>query len=292
MIGNFAKRLTVSAPTGARSMATLKDIELRLKSVKNMSKVTGSMKMVSSAKYARAEKQLKLSRPTGPATMALLNKNDVVPVEEGAKRLYIAVSSDRGLCGGIHSGVGKYLRRDIAALPASTDFTLAILGDKVRGLTWREFTDKYSVTSKEMGRKPTTFGECSFCVQAILKSTDFTEGKIVFNTFKNAAQYEVGDRPVLGLDLAIANQEALAGYENFDEESLRSYTEFNLASSLFYTMLENVTSEQSSRMTAMENATKNADEMQDKLRTIYNRTRQAVITTELIEIISGASAME
>lgn len=275
-------------------MATLKDIEIRLKSVKNMAKVTGSMKMVSAAKFARAEKALKSGMSLGTSSSALLDKNEVQPVEEGQKRLYVALSSDRGLCGGIHSGMAKYIRADIAKLPAGSDFAFAILGDKVRGLTYRQFTDKYAVTAKEVGRMPFTFDEASFCVQNILESSagDFTDGKVVYNRFRNAASYECDSRDILSLNLATSNADALAAYENTDEESLKSYTEFTLAANVFYSSLQQATSEQSSRMTAMENATKNANEMQDKLRTIFNRTRQAVITTELIEIISGASAME
>ena len=109
--------------------------------------------------------------------------------------------------------------------------------------------------------------------------------------FRSAIAYVTSRQKILSGD-AIGRSKAIQVYDSTDADVLRSFQEFNLASVLYYTMKENATSEQSSRMTAMDNATKNAGELINKLTTYYNRTRQSVITTELIEIISGAAALE
>ena len=109
--------------------------------------------------------------------------------------------------------------------------------------------------------------------------------------FRSAIAYTTSRQKVLSNE-AIARSKSIQAYDSIDADVLRSFQEFSLASVLYYTMKENATSEQSSRMTAMDNATKNAGELINKLTTYYNRTRQAVITTELIEIISGAAALE
>ena len=108
---------------------------------------------------------------------------------------------------------------------------------------------------------------------------------------RSAIAYTTSRQKILSND-AISRSKSIQVYDSTDAEVLRSFQEFNLASVLYYAMKENATSEQSSRMTAMDNATKNAGELINKLTTYYNRTRQAVITTELIEIISGAAALE
>ncbi len=112
-----------------------------------------------------------------------------------------------------------------------------------------------------------------------------------FLNFRSAIAYTTSRQKILSND-AIARSKSIQVYDSTDADVLRSFQEFNLASVLYYAMKENATSEQSSRMTAMDNATKNAGELINKLTTYYNRTRQSVITTELIEIISGAAALE
>jgi F-type H+-transporting ATPase subunit gamma len=109
--------------------------------------------------------------------------------------------------------------------------------------------------------------------------------------FRSAIAYTTSRQKLLSND-AISRSKSIQVYDSTDADVLRSFQEFNLASVLYYTMKENATAEQSSRMTAMDNATKNAGELINKLTTYYNRTRQSVITTELIEIISGAAALE
>lgn len=120
---------------------------------------------------------------------------------------------------------------------------------------------------------------------------DFSEGKIIYNQFRSVVSYKINDMPIFSLK-TVEKSDKLTVYDSLDADVIQSYLEFSLATQLFYAMKEGACSEQSSRMTAMDNASKNAGEMIDKLSLLFNRTRQAVITRELIEIISGASALE
>lgn len=120
---------------------------------------------------------------------------------------------------------------------------------------------------------------------------EFTDGKIFYNRFRSVVSYQVSNLPVFSLK-TVESAEKLPVYDSLDSDVIQSYLEFSLASMLFFTFKEGACSEQSSRMTAMDNASKNAGEMIDKLTLTFNRTRQAVITRELIEIISGAAALE
>lgn len=273
-------------------MATLKEISTRLKSVTSIQKITKSMKMVSAAKYARAEKALKEARPNGAAAQALLEKAKIDIPDNLDKQIVVAISSDRGLCGAIHSGVVKAVRNHMKATPAGVDAKIVAVGDKARGIVQRTHGDKILISCSEVGRKPPIFAEASFLAQEILScGFAFKSGTIIYNHFKSAASYEVRKRALFNT-AALDDRAEIMAYEEVDRDSLQSYTEFTLASNMFYCMLESIAAEQSSRMTAMENASSNAGDMISSLRLTFNRTRQAVITRELIEIISGASALE
>lgn len=145
--------------------------------------------------------------------------------------------------------------------------------------------------ANEIGRLPPTFTDASKVATEILESGyEFTHGQIIYNRFKSAVSYLCSSLPIFSVS-SVEGAEKLVVYDSLDAEVLQDYLEYSLASLIFYTMKENACSEQSSRMSAMDNASKNAGEMIDKLRLTFNRTRQAVITRELIEIISGAAAL-
>lgn len=120
---------------------------------------------------------------------------------------------------------------------------------------------------------------------------EFEVGKAYFNRFKSIVSYETTELPIYSNE-TIKAASGLALYDSVDDDVLQAYLEYSLASKIYYSLKEGATSEQSSRMTAMENSSKNAGEIIDKLTVYYNRTRQGVITGELIEIISGAAALE
>ncbi|XP_027899740.1 ATP synthase F(1) complex subunit gamma, mitochondrial isoform X2 [Xiphophorus couchianus] len=276
-----------------RNMATLKDITIRLKSIKNIQKITKSMKMVAAAKYARAERQLKPARVYGTGALALYEKADIkAPEDKASKHLIVGVTSDRGLCGAIHSGVAKTIKSEIANLTGAGKEVMVInVGDKLRGLLYRTHGKHILLNCKEVGRKPPNFGDASVIAAELLNSGyEFDQGSIVFNRFRSVISYKTDQKPVFSID-TVASSENLGIYDDIDADVLRNYQEFALVNVLYLALKESSTSEQSARMTAMDSASKNASEMIDKLTLTFNRTRQAVITKELIEIISGAAAL-
>ncbi|XP_065066789.1 ATP synthase subunit gamma, mitochondrial-like [Rhopilema esculentum] len=292
--GIFAKLTLFQSPAcvGARNMATLKDIRLRLRSVKNIQKITKSMKMVSAAKFARAERELKSAKVYGKGATALYEKGEIGSDESKPNHLMFAISSDRGLCGGIHSGMAKAIKAKVVEKGNASNPMIVICGDKVRGILQRTLGDKVLMHMSETGRKPPVFSEASFIAGEILDSGfEFDAGEMFYNEFKSVVSFKVRSKDLPPLD-AVADSENINLYDDVDADVLRNYHEFTLASIVYYGLKESACSEQSSRMTAMDSASKNAGEMIDKLTLTFNRTRQAVITKELIEIVSGAAALE
>lgn len=273
-----------------RGMATLKSISIRLKSVKNIQKITQSMKMVSAAKYARAERDLKAARPYGVGAQQFFEKTEIEA--DGAaepKKLLIAVTSDRGLCGAVHTGVARQIRGELQKDDSNTK--IFCIGDKSRSILARLYGKNILMVANEVGRLPPTFLDASKIAHEVLTTGyEYTEGKIYYNRFKSVVSYQVTSLPIYS-GATVEKSEKLSVYDSIDSDVIKSYLEFSLASLIFYTMKEGACSEQSSRMTAMDNASKNAGEMIEKLTLTFNRTRQAVITRELIEIISGAAAL-
>ncbi|KAL7982832.1 hypothetical protein Chor_013168 [Crotalus horridus] len=146
-------------------MATLKDITRRLKSIKNIQKITKSMKMVAAAKYSRAERELKPARVYGVGALALYEKVDIKPPEDKKKHLLIGVSSDRGLCGAIHTSVAKHIK------------------SQTHG-------KNFLLNFKEVGRKPPTFGDASVIALELLNSGyEFDEGSVIYNRFRQECSH-------------------------------------------------------------------------------------------------------
>jgi len=275
-----------------RGMANLKAIAMRLKSVKNIQKITQSMKMVSAAKYARAERDLKAARPYGHGAQAFYKGADVGEVEaEAPKELFVALTSDRGLCGAIHSNICKTIRNDLLARPNIDNVGIICVGDKSRAQLSRLFGKNILCVGSEIGRLPPQFGDASKIASAILNSGfEFDKGHLLYNEFKSVVSYSTKELPLHSM-VAVKGAPKIDLYDSIDDDVLQSYMEYSLASLVYYCLKEGACSEQSSRMSAMDNSSKNAGEMIDKLTLLYNRSRQAVITGELIEIISGAAAV-
>ncbi|XP_018576948.1 ATP synthase subunit gamma, mitochondrial [Anoplophora glabripennis] len=288
--GNLAPILTQNVPSQQqRGMATLKSIAIRLKSVKNIQKITQSMKMVSAAKYTRAERELKAVRPIGSGAQQFYEKAEIVPLPDVPQKLVIAITSDRGLCGAVHTSVARHIRTELSK--DEQNIKVVCVGDKSRAILQRVYGKNIIMACNEIGRLPPTFIDASKLADAVLKSDyQFSSGEIVYNRFKSVVSYTTQTLPVFSL-ASVTAAPKLSIYDSLDDEVIQSYLEFSLASLLFYAFKEGACSEQSSRMTAMDNASKNAGEMIEKLTLTLNRTRQAVITRELIEIISGASAL-
>jgi len=277
-------------------MPNLKLIGLRLKSVTNIQKITQSMKMVSAAKFAKAERELKAARPLGEAAQAFYKTAEIESAEKpGPKELYVAITSDRGLAGAVHSSICKNIRQTlhdkVAAGESLDNVKILCVGDKSRAFMARFFPKQLIMVGSEIGRLPPTFNDAAKIANAIMTcGHEFDSGKLLFNYYKSVVSYDTTAIPIFSQE-AVSAAEKVTVYDSLDADVIQSYMEYSLASLVYYAMKEGATSEQSSRMTAMDNSSKNAGEMIDKLRITFNRTRQAVITGELIEIISGAAAL-
>ncbi|ELU03111.1 hypothetical protein CAPTEDRAFT_173744 [Capitella teleta] len=278
-------------------MATLKALSMRLKAVTNIQKITKSMKMVSAAKYAKAERELRPARSYGMGVQTFFDRAEVKQKEEGNKRLIVAMTSDRGLCGAVHTNIGRQIKALVPELPAGTEFKLICIGDKSRAILGRIYPAEMLMHFVDIGKKVPVFGDASAIANEIINlDYEFDHAELYFNIFKSVISYNTTAVPIFSRK-NIEEAEKFNLYDSIDENVIQCYNEFALSSLLFFAMKESAASEQSARMTAMDAASKNAGEfccgekMIEKLTLTYNRTRQAVITKELIEIISGAAAL-
>lgn len=154
-----------------RGMATLKAISIRLKSVKNIQKITQSMKMVSAAKYNRAERDLKQARPLGVGTKAFYEQAEIQAPPDDEKKLVVAITSDRGLCGAVHTGVSRNIRDVLLADPKERENTKIIcVGEKSRAILSRLFANNILFVASEVGRKPPTFNDAAKVAIEIMNS--------------------------------------------------------------------------------------------------------------------------
>jgi F-type H+-transporting ATPase subunit gamma len=279
-----------TANNGA-TYATLREIEGRLKSIRNIEKITKTMKIVASTKLTRAQRAMNDSKAYGETSNEVFNQAETKPLEaEGKKTLYIVCSSDKGLCGGIHSGLSRYIRRTLAA-PDAQAADLVLIGEKARAQLSRSNPEGIVLSFAGVGKDVPSFGDAQAIADQVSQlETEYSDIKIVHNKFINATSYEPTIIPAYS-DEAIANSPNWSAFE-IDEELLPNLREYSLANSLFWALAEGHACEISARRNAMDNASKNAGEMISKYQILYNRTRQAVITGELVEIITGATASE
>ncbi|KAI8323996.1 ATP synthase F1, gamma subunit [Martensiomyces pterosporus] len=271
----------------SRNMATLKEIQTRLKSVTNISKITASMKMIASTKTTRAQRAMNVARTYGQVSNDFAKQADAKKAE-GAKELLITVSSDKGLCGGIHSSLARYSRKYLAENPEAP---AVILGDKAKAQIQRVYPGNIQYSFNQIGSTIPTFEETSTIASTILndKSIEFDNAKLVYNKFVSAIAFESDVIDVYPIS-QIVEAPNFTAYE-YQDEILENLNEFLFANSLHWALVEGHAAEMAAKRTAMENATKNAGDMIQKLTLQYNRGRQAVITNELIDIITGASAL-
>jgi len=287
----------------ARGMATEKQIFNKIQSSANIQKITSSMKMVSAAKLKGDETRLALAKPFNQWTDALCGEAvimedlDQVTFEElPQKTLLVPISSDKGLCGGINTFISRCTKDAVAKLTAQgKECDVVVIGDKGRSQLSRAIPEKIVRTATEV------VAPGSYNLAAALSSeltaagaADYDAVVVIYNSFVNAATYKQYYKVIKPMVVEGEN-ESMVEYEfepDVKSEVMTDLYEYVLTSQLYYCFMDGAASEQSSRMTAMENASKNAGEMIDSLTLQYNRARQARITTELIEIISGASALE
>jgi F-type H+-transporting ATPase subunit gamma len=283
-----ARPASVSAANSA-NYATLREIEGRLKSIRNIEKITKTMKIVASTKLTRAQRAMVESRTYGQTSQTVFEKAETKVQEgEGKNTLLIICSSDKGLCGGIHSGMTRRARKILAEHP---EFELVIIGEKAKAQLGRSNAKQILLSFAGIGKDVPTFGDAqAIADQVSLLPTQFQSVQIMYNKFINATSYE----PVV---IESFSSEAIAASPNYsafeiEEEVLSNLQEYSLANSLYWALAEGHACEQSARRNAMDNASKNAGDMITRFQILFNRTRQAVITGELVEIITGATASE
>jgi len=294
MLTGLATKVTVFTPQCGQvrhSSGKLKELGIRLKAVTNIQKITKTMKMISAAKFAQASKSIIPARAYGEGALSVYEKANIVPSTSAQQLLYVAVASDRGLCGALHSNIARAVKEDMTTLPEGTEAKIVTLGEKAKAAIANTHSNSMLMECKELGRVPPSFQDAAAIGEELLTTDfDFKEGKIAYNYFKSAMTQIIKMQPIIPTEVMM-DAPSMTVYDSVDEDVIRSFQEFQLANTLFYTMKENYTSEQGARMISMDGATKNAGEMIDRMSLLYNRTRQAVITTELIEIISGMTAL-
>jgi len=296
-------------------MPTLKELRVRIRSVRSTQKITAAMKMVAASRLRRAQEQAEAARPYAQrmervlASLAagMAGQPGAPPLMAGTGRddvhLVVVATSDRGLAGGFNTSILREARRRIRDLDnAGKTVKILTIGRKGRDSLRRDYGRLIHDSLTEIGRRRVSFEEARDISQRLLalyEAGEFDLCTIVFNRFRSAmTQIVTAQQLIPFAPPAIASETAAAGlagavyeFEPSEEEILAELLPNNLAVQLYTALLENAASEQGARMTAMDNATRNAGDMIDRLTMNYNRTRQAVITKELIEIISGAEAL-
>jgi F-type H+-transporting ATPase subunit gamma len=296
-------------------MPSLKDLKIRINSVKSTQKITSAMKMVAAAKLRRAQEGAEAARPYAErmegmvaAIGASIGDPEGAPkmlAGTGADDVHLVVSctADRGLCGGFNGSIVRETRNTVRRLKTDGK-TVKILcvGKKARDLLKRDFAGDIVETFEGIGKRGVQFEEADMVATKItemFEAGEFDVCTVIFNRFQSAMTQIVTKQQVIPFQAPAGETEeekatdagAVYLYEPDETEILADLLPRNLAVQLFQAMLESAASEHGARMTAMDSATRNAGEMIDNLTLTYNRTRQAFITKELIEIISGAEAL-
>lgn len=295
---NVCKR--VATPQGARNMATLKDIKLRIKSVGSIAKLTKTMQMVASSKLRSATRKVAETKYTANSVNKLFVGKTFTALPPGAdpkenSSLIVAITSDKGMCGPVNNQIVRHAKSILRAEKKGTQPSdVVTLGSKGSPTLLNEFPGQFTFSLKDFGKKEASFLETGFVVDQLLASRNYENVNIIFNKFKNALTYLVSEIHITGPKTLLANKKEFARYE-FDEDddaTFRDLFEYQIATSIWSGLIESRASELAARMTSMDSATKNATSIISLLAIQYNRGRQAAITTELIEITSGASALE
>merc|ERR1712107_166643 len=208
--------------TKTAKMPNLKLIAMRLKSVKNIQKITQSMKMVSAAKFAKAERDLKAARPLGLAAQQFYKSAEINVEKEQPKELFVAMTSDRGLAGAVHSNVNKAIRakleEKLAAGESLDNVKILCVGDKSRAFFQRFFPKQIVMVGSEIGRLPPTFNDAAKIANAILTSGyEFDKGSLLFNYYKNVASNETTEMPIYSQDVVSASEKVTV-YDSLDAD--------------------------------------------------------------------------
>jgi F-type H+-transporting ATPase subunit gamma len=294
-------------------MATLKELRMRIRSVRSTQKITSAMKMVAASRLRRAQEQAEAARPyatrmdrmLGSLAANLKGQANAPRLLAGtgsdAVHLVVVATSDRGLAGGFNATILREARRTIRELQAAGKTVKVLtIGRKGRDSLRRDHAKLVIESRIDVGRPKLTFDaalEIGDRVLSLFEAGEFDVCTIIYNRFRSAISQIVTKQQLVPFAPPATEQNAATAsgaiyeFEPDEAEILSDLLPRNLAVQIFTALLENAASEQGARMTAMDNATRNAGDMIERLNMTYNRSRQAAITKELIEIISGAEAI-
>jgi F-type H+-transporting ATPase subunit gamma len=294
-------------------MASLKELKNRIGSVKQTQKITSAMKLVAASKLKKAQEQAEAARPFAERMSGMLtnlaagvaDKSNAPKLLAGSGEdkvhLLIVATADRGLCGGFNSSIARGARQKIAELEAAGKTVKVLcIGRKGRDQLRRDHNEKVIETIDGVGKAKLSYDEAAAIalkVEQLYEAGEFDVCTIVYNQFKSAITQILTMKQLIPVETPeedegdSADVKAVYEFEPEEDVILEELLPRNLAVQIYGALTENAASEQGARMSAMDNATRNAGEMINKLTLIYNRTRQAKITSELIEIISGAEAL-
>ena len=295
-------------------MASLKALRARINSVKSTRKITSAMKMVAASKLKRAQAQAEAARPYAERMARMLAAlatsaqgsptapRMLIGTGQDKIHLLIVVTADRGLAGGFNTNVGRAARNAIQRLEAEGKTVKVItVGRKGRDYLKREYATRLVGEYSFAGKKQVSFGDVTdLCEQVnqMLMAGEFDRASLVYNKFVSVIVQTPTEQQIIPLGLPETKEEtpkpgsqAQYEFEPDEETILAALLPRNMAIQLFGALIESAAGEQGARMAAMDNATRNAGDMINLLTLNYNRTRQANITRELIEIISGAEAV-
>ena len=291
-------------------MPSLKDLKTRINSVKSTQKITSAMKMVAAAKLRRAQDSAEKGRPYADRMQQIVNslasKADpssapqlLVGNGNDATHLLVIISADRGLCGGFNGSITRQTRNEVARLRGEgKTVKLLMVGRKSADALRRELGDSYIDSLEGIQGTAVQYADAASIGETVrngFEAGEFDVCTVIFNKFKSAISQEVTLKRLIPAEIGEDAQEDEQGvsyeYEPDEEELLAAVLPRNISTQVYSALLESSASELAARMTAMDNATRNAGDLIDRLTLVYNRTRQATITKELIEIISGAEAV-
>ena len=290
-------------------MASLDDLKKRIASVKSTQKITKAMKMVAAAKLRKAQESAEKGRPySEKMNNVILNLSSGISDKENAPKLLagtgqdkvhlcVVMTSDRGLCGGFNSNIIKKAKSYFSKiLDENKELKIITVGSKGNDQLKRIYGDKIIENISFKESKNANYFDADKVGKIIIEKFDageFDVCTIFYNKFKNVITQIPQAQQIIPLNDEGSENSSDESYEfePDEDEILSNLLPKNISTQIFKAMLENSASEQGSRMSAMDNATRNAGEMVDKLTIEYNRSRQAAITKELIEIISGAESL-
>ena len=291
-------------------MPSLKDLKTRINSVKSTQKITSAMKMVAAAKLRRAQDSAEKGRPYADRMQQIINslaaKADpasapqlLVGNGQDKTHLLVVISADRGLCGGFNGAITRQTRNEVARLRGEgKTVKLLMVGRKSADALRRELGDAYIESLEGIQGTSVAFGDAASIgdtVRSGFEAGEFDVCTVIFNKFKSAISQEVTLKKLIPAEVdetaPVDDSGVSYEYEPDEEELLAAVLPRNISTQIYSALLESSAAELAARMTAMDNATRNAGDLIDRLTLVYNRTRQATITKELIEIISGAEAV-